>query len=146
MERSQLISEIAEDLASFKRLLMASWTKKFATRVPTPAQIGILALINHEKPENLKDLAKRLCMTSSAATQLVGGLVEEGLLSSTHDATDRRRIHLALTAAGKRMLIQTKKSRLESLTKLLAPLSEDDLKAWKRMQRKIIDNAALTYE
>ena len=142
MKRSALISEIAVDLASFKRVVMASHAKKFFGRMPTPAQVGILALIAHEGPQNLKDLADRLCMSSSAATQLVNGLVRDRLLTRTEDATDRRRIRLAITVSGKSKLAGAKKARMATLTKLLAPLSEHELNEWKRLQRKIIERAS----
>ena len=142
MKRSILISQIAEDLASFKRVLVASNAKAFAKRMPTPAGIGILAFVAQEGPQNLKDIAKRLCMSSSAATQLVDGLVRDRLLTRTEDRTDRRRIKLALTAVGKRKLAQAKKARLAALAKLLEPLSPQELNEWRRLQQKIIKQAS----
>jgi DNA-binding MarR family transcriptional regulator len=110
--------------------------------MPTPAQIGILVLIARGGAQNLKDLAARLRMSSSAATQLVDGLVEERMLTRTEDPADRRRILLALTASGRRKLDQAKKRRMDSFAKLLAPLTESELVDWKRLQRKIIGHAS----
>lgn len=142
MHRSKLISDIAKDLAAFKRTLMASYARKSGERAPTPAQVGILALLAHGGPQHLKDLAERLCMTSSAATQLVDGLVEARLLTRTEDPSDRRRITLAITSGGRRRLAAAKKAHMAAFTRMLAPLSEGELREWKRLQRKIIDNAA----
>ena len=142
MKRTDLISEIVEDLASFKRVMIASHAANAPTHMPTPAQIGILGLIARGGAQNLKDLAARLRMSSSAATQLVDGLVEERMLTRTEDPADRRRILLALTASGRRKLDQAKKRRMDSFAKLLAPLTESELVDWKRLQRKIIGHAS----
>lgn len=142
MKRAQLIAEIADDLSAFKRVVMASHSHKWGSRMPTMAQIGILALIAHEGPQNLKDLAKQLCVSSSAATQLIDGLVKDRLLTRTEDADDRRRILLTLTAVGKRTMDAAKKRHVIAFTKLVAPLTDSELTEWKRLQRKIIEHAA----
>lgn len=141
MDRSELISQIVEDFSSFKRVLMVSRAKRVGKRGPTPSQIGILMLVAFEGPQHLKTLADHSCMSSSAATQLVNGLVKDHLLTRTEDAKDRRRVRLTLTAKGKRQLAQAKKTRLASFAKLLMPLSETELLEWKRLQRKIIEHA-----
>ncbi|MFA5185147.1 MAG: MarR family transcriptional regulator [Patescibacteria group bacterium] len=142
MERYDIISEIAGDFASFKRVIWTSCAARSPQSMPTPAQIGVLALVASEGPQNLKDLAGRLCMSSSAATQLVDGLVADRMLTRTEDSNDRRRIKLALTESGKLKLAQAKKARLAAFTRLLAPLSEKELNEWRRLQRKIIEHAA----
>ncbi|MFZ2804179.1 MAG: MarR family transcriptional regulator [Patescibacteria group bacterium] len=138
MQRSQLVADIAEGLATFKRLLGPPQGHAPQKHLPTRAQIGILAILSYEGPQNLKDLAKRLCMSSSAATQLVNGLVKEKTLTRTEDTHDRRKIRLALTPVGKRKFAQAKKAHLESLSTLLTPLTDNELLQWKKLQDKIL--------
>ena len=142
MKRPELILEIVEDFAAFKRAIILSHADRSSGNMPTPAQIGVLVMIGREGSQNLKDLAGHSCMSSSAATQLVDGLVADGLLSRTEDADDRRRIRLTLTTAGKRTLAKAKERHAASFAKLLTPLSVEELKEWQRLQRKIIDNAS----
>lgn len=142
MNRSEIISEIFEDMASFKRLLMPAHGGQCPMRMPSPSQVGILLLIARQGPQSLKELARHMCMSSSAATQLADGLIKDRLLTRTEDQTDRRRISLALTESGKRRLSQARKEHVAVLAKFLDPLTENELIEWKRLQRKIIDNAS----
>lgn len=142
MTRPALVAQIVEDLAAFKRVVIAMHPAHDNPASPTPAQIGVLLLIARGGPAHVKDLAERLRMSSSAATQLVNKLVEDGRLTRTADRKDRRRIRLALTPAGSRQLLQAKKRRIETLGRLLEPLSDTELATWHRLQRKIIDHAS----
>jgi DNA-binding MarR family transcriptional regulator len=140
--RAQLIADITEGMGSIRRLAFIGHghcpTKGTASHMPTRSQVGILRLIERDGAQNLKDLAKRLCMTPSAATQLVESLVEEKVLTRTEDKTDRRKILLALTSQGKLKLARARKIHQAALEKLLAPLTERELVAWKNIQGKII--------
>ena len=141
MHRPQLIADIAEGMATFKRRLGPAQGSTPAKHMPTRAQIGLLSILSHEGPQSLKEIAGSLCMSSSAATQLVNGLVKEKTLTRTEDVKDRRKIRLQLTASGKRKLEQAKKIYLVSLTKLLEPLSDTELRQWKTLQEKILSRA-----
>ena len=63
-------------------------------------QLRILFLIRHRPGRDLRSLADRLRIGTSAASQQVERLVERGLVSRQEDAEDRRRIQLELTAVG----------------------------------------------
>ena len=140
MNRTELMTEVAEGFSSFKRLMVTSQAHGHAKRMTTHAQIGILFILSHGGPMSLKAIAERLCMTSSAATQLVNGLVEDKMITRREDETDRRKIVLTLTATGKNALAAAKKARLSALTALLEPLSDAELLQWKTLQDKILEH------
>ena len=139
MERSQLITDLVEDMAAMKRFL-ASAHIQGPKDMPTHAQLGILLILAHEGPQHVKDLATRLRMTSSAATQLIDGLVKEGSVARSPVAKDRRKVSIALTPAGKRTLTEAKKRHIAAFTAMLEPLSNAELTQWKDLQRKLLSS------
>jgi DNA-binding MarR family transcriptional regulator len=70
-----------------------------------------LSLIQHrvllqlaQGPESAKSLAERLTVTGPNLSAVVNGLVQRGLVSRTQSAKDRRRVSVALTDEGGRLL------------------------------------------
>jgi DNA-binding MarR family transcriptional regulator len=70
-----------------------------------------LSLIQHrvllqlaQGPESAKSLAERLTVTGPNLSAVVNGLVQRGLVTRTQSATDRRRVSVALTDKGRRLL------------------------------------------
>jgi DNA-binding MarR family transcriptional regulator len=70
-----------------------------------------LSLIQHrvllqlaQGPESAKSLAERLTVTGPNLSAVVNGLVQRGLVSRTQSAKDRRRVSVALTDEGARLL------------------------------------------
>ena len=74
---------------------------------------------------SLLDLAGHLGLTSPSVCKIVDGLVARSLVKRQHSITDRRRITLALTRAGKKVLDEAKTSTKARLANLLAPLSAE---------------------
>jgi DNA-binding MarR family transcriptional regulator len=70
-----------------------------------------LSLVQHrvllqlaQGPESAKSLAERLTVTGPNLSAVVNGLVQRGLVSRTQSAKDRRRVSVALTDEGARLL------------------------------------------
>lgn len=108
--------------------------------MPTPAQFGLLMMLSAHGSKSLKDLAECFTMSPSAATQLVDGLVKDGLVRRTEDENDRRKVEVSLTPAGVTKLQAAQKSRLASLTKMMEPLTDAELAQLRVLQKKITDN------
>jgi DNA-binding MarR family transcriptional regulator len=64
------------------------------------------------------DLAERLCIRHHSAVELVDRLAEAGLIERLHDAHDRRRVFLHLTATGEQRLARLSTAHLEELHRL----------------------------
>jgi len=138
MTRQQLMAEIVADMANMRRWFVgAHATSVPAKGSPTRAQIGIMYILAHAGPMTLKELAERMCMSSSAGTQLVDGLVRSKLLRRTEDPKDRRKTYLSLADAGKKKLKEMHKVHLAYSTKLFTVLDDKELLAWRDLQRKI---------
>ena len=69
-------------------------------------------------------LAEQLLITPHAATELVGRLVDAGLISRSKDASDRRRLKLALTRKAERLLHSLSLAHLQEIRETLPALLE----------------------
>lgn len=144
MNRKELLMDVIEDLSLMRRKMMQSREHcpvghKSLSQHPTHAQMGILFMLEHKGMLSLKDIASHMQTTSSAATQLTNGLVEAGYIARKEDGEDRRKTSLSLTAEGKKKIGEMKKAHIEHFTKILSPLTDDELKQWQTIQHKIIN-------
>jgi len=137
-QRKALITGIFEDMGTMLRLMHPTCLPGSEKALPSRAQIGLLLHLAKGGPRSLKELADMFCMTSSAATQLVDSLEEEKLVTRTEDPQDRRKVIVAITPKGHIKLEDAKKARLESLTHLLAPLTDEELEHLANLQKKIV--------
>ena len=139
MKREEIIAGILEDMGAMRRFLTPS-PELIPLRMPTRAQIEIMLILAHEGTQSIKQLAQKLCMSSSAATQVVNALVQDKLLARKEDAYDRRKICVTLTLIGKKRLEEAKKCRLTLMTKLYESLNLQELSTLMRLQKKILTN------
>ncbi|MDB5189811.1 MAG: putative transcriptional regulator, MarR family [Parcubacteria group bacterium] len=82
---------------------------------------------------DMQAVADYLRIKSPSATRLIHALVSDGLLKRIPDANDRRRIELALTPAGVRMLEKATRKRAEAFARVIEPLSSADRKEFARL-------------
>ncbi len=138
-ERQKLVGDFLQGLGVLKRLLMTSAPGRKGDRsdCPTRAQMAILMVVSHYGPQTIKDLAERFGMSPSAVTQTVDGLVQEKLLERREGEQDRRQVFVSLTAKGKVMAAEARKEQVRVVTKLLEPLSDEELIVLLTLHRKI---------
>lgn len=105
-----------------------------------------LALRALEAADGLKasDIAHTLGIKAPATTALVDALVASGLAERRHDENDRRITRVRLTEAGRERLHAAEAARREHVRRYLSVLSDEDIAASIRIQRRLID--ALTQE
>jgi len=138
MKRQQIIQALLQNMETIGKAMMGRKLPGPASG-PTHAQLGVLLVILYQGPQSIKSLADKFRMTSSAATQLVNGLVADKLLSRVEDKKDRRKIHVAMTAKGKRTLTIVKKQREKSMKEIFEPLTQTELTQLEKIQRKITE-------
>ena len=103
----------------------------------TYSQWFVLGIIELGKNASIKDIAKMLGMTSSAATQLVDGLVQSGYVLRQDNPKDRRAVQLALAAKGVKQFAAMKEERMNEMARLFEALSESELQTYLRLHKKI---------
>jgi DNA-binding MarR family transcriptional regulator len=90
-----------------------------------PAQLSALSVLVFGGPKSLGELAEAEQVRPSTMSRIVSGL-ERARLVKRHATTDGRRVRLAATAKGARILWEGRKRRVESLTHAISVLSESE--------------------
>lgn len=98
------------------------------------AQFAVLAVLSMHGPHTLGDLAERERVSAPSMNRTVNCLEEGGYLSRTPDDTDRRKVNIDLTDAGRALVAETVRRRDSWLEKALAELTTE--------QRGILNRAA----
>jgi len=83
------------------------------------------------------DLAQRAGVTRATVTGLLDGLEEDGLVERKSHSTDRRRVALQLTAAGKAFIARLIPAYAPRLSALASGLSEKERRQFLRLLDKI---------
>jgi DNA-binding MarR family transcriptional regulator len=95
----------------------------------TSRQVTLLWLIRGNPGMSLRELAAEERISAPALSGHVDRLEKAGLLARVRDADDRRRVGLALTEEGERLLRRVRARRTTWLAERLRGLDEDELAA-----------------
>lgn len=117
------------DLAGRLRLAVTRLARKLRQQSPsglTPSLLSALATIDRVGPMSLKELAAAEQVQPPSMTRIVAALENEGLVSRTIDAADRRVARVEPTASGRRLLHQVHGQKNAYLAKRLNQLSGPD--------------------
>lgn len=79
-----------------------------------------LARLDREGPATSAELARKEQITPQAMGATLGGLQARGLVERHSDPADRRRVVLALTPAGARLLTEKRSAKTELMARVLA--------------------------
>jgi MarR family 2-MHQ and catechol resistance regulon transcriptional repressor len=112
----------------------------------TPPQFSVLECLGHKGRLTFGELCRKQMVSGGNMTVVVDNLVKEGLVERIRSETDRRRIHVALTAAGRRVFGRTFPRHAEVIAaaaEVLSPTEQEWLAALlKKLGRSIQDSAA----
>lgn len=141
MRRTVLLRRFGDTIDALMRV-MATTHKHCAapSHFPPHGQMRVLFLLAHGPSVTVKGIAERFSMTSSAATQMVNALVRSGLLARRVDQNDRRQHALALTAKGKKLIVEATTHRHKRMTDTLAPLTDTELAQLLALHTKLVDH------
>ena len=109
------------------------------------AQLFVLQQVAQRPATSLNDLAERTATHQSSVSVVVRRLVERGLVTRRADSADKRRVQIALTPAGEKLLEgapETIQVRLMSALEQLAPTERKELAA---LLTKWLDTAKISY-
>ena len=138
-QRKKIIEELLHSLHAMRRKLMVGYIEKKELTI-THSQGFVLRFVAEHSLTNVKTIAEALHITSSAATQLIDGLVDKGYLLRTDSARDRRVISLSLSPKAKKMFKGFKEQGLQKMTELFNVLTDEELKAYAALNKKISDS------
>lgn len=135
--RVELVQQFLEASGHMYRSVLPVKTKFFTELELNRSQFEMMMLIYRQGNPTIKEIANALTITSSAATQLVEGLVQKKLLERVESRSDRRVVNVMLSKDGEMKCKTFKKLVFTQLTKKLADISNQDLVTMKRIADKI---------
>jgi DNA-binding MarR family transcriptional regulator len=140
MNREELINEVITGYGNTGRLLKSYMHESGSHQEIGPSQLHLLFSIASWVPApTQKVLAQYLHVTPGALSQLIDPLVEAGYITRQTNETDRRMVHLALSAKGKQQFDEMKADRSKLFAVLLQSLSDDELQVMLSAQRKMFE-------
>lgn len=139
MNRKQLLEEIAADFHAIENKMHGMMMQGQKGSI-THSQRFALFLISENKDASVKQIASRLCTTSSATTQLVNELVKQGFVLRKTNPKDRRELDLAISKKGQKQILEIKKGHREMMSRLFSALSEKELEQFMKLNKKILSN------
>lgn len=137
--RKQLIEEILGSFSIIKRKIFGGGFNLAKKLGITPTQWQLLHIIIHHKDIGVKEIAEHLGNTSSAATQMIDRLVEDGLLIRESNAEDRRALNIKISNKSKKHLIKVREKVSKHLSDVFSVLSDKELEEYNKINKIIID-------
>lgn len=112
-------------LLAFSRVVVAVAARSLADvdEDVTLAQFRTLVVLGTSGPQRIVDLAQGLAVTSSTATRMCNRLLRKGLAVRQERAEDRRATWIALTDAGRDLVVAVMNRRHQELAALVADSS-----------------------
>ncbi|MFZ2487859.1 MAG: MarR family transcriptional regulator [Anaerolineae bacterium] len=89
-------------------------------------QITMLHRLYAQGHCGVSDVADHLEVSNAAASQMIERLVQQGLVTRAEDPHDRRAKQVMLTAAGRQLMDDSIKARVQWMTRLSATLTPQD--------------------
>ncbi len=136
--RKQLIEEIGASFHALRNKMQAKVIQPGLKDCITHSQLFVLSIVEQNHDIGIKEISKKLGISSSATTQLVDGLVENNFVVRKTDAKDRRALQLELSPKGKKHISQMKKNYMKTMTFLFDTLSDRELETYLSLHKKIL--------
>jgi MarR family transcriptional regulator, lower aerobic nicotinate degradation pathway regulator len=103
----------------------------------TPTQWAAIAKLSQMGGCSQNHLGRLIAMDAATVKGVVDRLMKRGLVESAPSATDRRRLLLSLTAAGRKAIEQGVARAFEVSVKTLAPLKANEQAVLLRLLKRI---------
>ena len=139
INRKQKVIELMEGLQSLRRDMIFRPARTINIPRITPSQWGVLMIIEEWRKSTVKDVASALSITSSAATQLVDGLVTSGYVVRQEDAKDRRQVTLTLSKKTKLGVDKIKEQNIKHLLTFFKVLNDKEFNQFIILNNKIVE-------
>lgn len=133
------IEKLLENFGSLKRHLV--FHSAHSEKVPriTPSQWRLLMMVKQQGESTVKEVAAALGISSSAATQLVDGLVASGYVVRKMDVKDRRAVVLTLSKKTEAQVDKMRKQTLEKFYNFFKVLNDKELDQYILLNKKIVE-------
>ncbi len=138
--RKQLIEGIIENMQTIKRQIISRGSIKSDTVGITHSQWAVLSIVMEKEKVGVKEIAGLLRISSSAATQLIDGLVINNVLVRQSDTSDRRALLLKISEEYKKKLGALRANATEQFSSMFEALSDNELEQYSSLNKKIVES------
>jgi DNA-binding MarR family transcriptional regulator len=107
----------------------------------TPEQYWLLRLLRRRGALSIGELAEALGVTGSSVTTACKRLEKAGLVTRERQVDDERMVRVALTDQGSARIESWEQLRRELLTRLLAPLDQDEQHTLQHLLERVLETA-----
>ncbi len=129
---SAAVEECARELLEVVPLVMREIRSQMRSqRIPdlTVPQFRTLLFVDRNAGSSLSEVAEHIGITLPSASKLVDDLIRHGLMTREEHLKDRRRVRLAVTTQGFKILRASEKGTLHYLAKKLGSTSAEEREA-----------------
>jgi DNA-binding MarR family transcriptional regulator len=130
--RDAAIERVVTSYETFMHRLMATHAPEVSALDLTMSQMKTLYVVLAAGQLRMSDIAARLGVTSSTATEQVDRLVELGLLERRTDPADRRHVVVSTTLEAAASLEHLRELNTRRMRELLVRIDADDLASVER--------------
>lgn len=136
--RSQKIEELIEGFHRVRHRIMQEGCFSGEAGRITASQWRVLMLVGERESLSLKEIAITLGITSSAATQLIDGLVKSGYAVRKTDEADRRISRIVLSPKTETLFKDLKKKHRAHITSFFDVLGDEELDQFAALYKKMV--------
>ena len=116
-----------------------TFVRKLDTTV-TSGEDGVLLWLYMQGRDALAgELARAMGLTSGRIANILKKLDEKGYVTRTTGTTDKRKVNITLTQAGRERIEQQKQKEIERYNAVLEKLGEEDAAEYIRITKKILE-------
>src|SRR6185369_3696783 len=134
--RSEHMKELLESFELMRKRLPFPKVSGEMSQI-TPSQWAVLRILEDQKTSTVKEVAKTMGISSSAATQLIDVLVRGKHVVREESKTDRRSVHLTLSKKTKTHVAEMKGRIMAELVNLFKSLCDAEFKSYVTLSKKI---------
>jgi DNA-binding MarR family transcriptional regulator len=134
------LNQALSDIHAYFQVMLKNKADPFLKGKLTFPQYVALQIIAGTAKIKMKTLAKKLNVTLPAATGLIDRLVALGMVKRDFDDTDRRVVLVVITADGRKVVDNVKKTRKKIIEKMFSCLSDNERRTYLKMILKVKAN------
>lgn len=140
-QRKEIIENILSNFQSIGRIFAAEGKDMNKRLGITMSQMNLIFIIVHEGKMTVTEIANKLGVSKSAATQLIDSLVQQGCVIRINDTVDRRVFFVQLSEKSRKHMAAMRERNMSRMATLFDTLSRDELAQFERITKKLmVDN------
>lgn len=135
--REQLALDAFIKLSRATETVHSHLAPHLADHALTTGQFGVLEALHHLGPMHQVDIGRKLLKSPGNITVVLDNLERRALVERKRDPSDRRKLLVNLTAAGRKLIDRVFPVHLEAIVTCFQSLSESEQQQLGRLCRKL---------